>query len=186
VEQSLVEVCRGTRGRTLALFTSHAALRTAYSAVQPPLEEEGILVLGQGIDGGPKKVLNNFRANPNSVLLGAAALWEGVDVVGRGLSVLVIARLPFSVPTDPVFSARAELFDDPFNEYLVPQAVLKFKQGFGRLIRSRSDRGVVILLDKRLQTKSYGMVFLESLPKCTVRTGKLRQMAQEVLRWLGD
>ncbi len=186
VGQSLVEVCRGTRGRTLALFTSHAALRTAYSAVQPPLEEEGILVLGQGIDGGPKKVLNNFRANPNSVLLGAAALWEGVDVVGRGLSVLVIARLPFSVPTDPVFSARAELFDDPFNEYLVPQAVLKFKQGFGRLIRSRSDRGVVILLDKRLQTKSYGMVFLESLPKCTVRIGKLRQMAQEVLRWLGD
>jgi len=186
VGQTLVEVCRGTRGRTLALFTSHAALRSAYAAVQPPLEEEGILVLGQGIDGSPKKVLNNFKANQNSVLLGAAALWEGVDVVGRGLSVLVIARLPFSVPTDPVFSARAALFDDPFNEYLVPQAVLKFKQGFGRLIRSRSDRGVVILLDKRLQTKSYGKVFLESLPNCTVRTGKLQQMPQEVLEWLGD
>jgi len=186
VGQSLVEVCRGACGRTLALFTSHAALRTAYAAVQPPLEEEGILVLGQGIDGSPKRVLNNFKANPHSVLLGAAALWEGVDVVGRGLSVLVIARLPFSVPTDPVFSARAALFDDPFNEYLVPQAVLKFKQGFGRLIRSRSDRGVVILLDKRLQTKSYGKVFLESLPNCTVRTGRLRQMPQEVLEWLGD
>lgn len=185
VQQSLVEVCRATQGRTLALFTSHAAIRTTYSAVQSPLEEEGILVLGQGIDGSPKRVLNNFKSNPQSLLLGANALWEGVDVVGSGLSVLVIARIPFAVPSDPIISARSELFDDPFNQYLVPQAVLKFKQGFGRLIRSSSDRGVVIVLDKRLQTKAYGKVFLQSLPNCTVRTGKLQQMAQDVSDWLG-
>ena len=144
------------------------------------------MVLGQGIDGSPRRVLNNFRANPQSLLLGASSLWEGVDVVGKALSVLVVARLPFSVPTDPVISARSELFDDPFNQYLVPQAVLKFKQGFGRLIRSRYDRGVVIVLDKRVQTKPYGTVFLRSLPECTVRSGRLRQIPQEVVGWLGD
>jgi DNA polymerase-3 subunit epsilon/ATP-dependent DNA helicase DinG len=186
VRQSLVELCRATRGRTLALFTSHAALRTTYNAIQTPLEEEGILILGQGIDGSPKQLLNSFKANPQSLLLGTASLWEGIDVVGRALSVLVIARLPFSVPTDPVFSARCELFDDPFNQYAIPQAALKFKQGFGRLIRSRHDRGVMIVLDRRLQTKTYGGVFLQSLPRCTVKSGRLRQMPQEVVEWLGD
>ncbi len=186
VGEVLVELCRATQGRTLALFTSHAALRSAYSAIQPTLDEEGILVLGQGIDGSPRKLLGRFKDNPQSLLMGAAAFWEGVDVVGRALSVLVIARLPFGVPNDPIFSARAELFDDPFNQYMVPQAILKFKQGFGRLIRSRSDRGAVVVLDRRVQSKSYGRTFLQSLPKCTVRTGTLRQMPQEVVKWLGE
>jgi predicted DnaQ family exonuclease/DinG family helicase len=186
VAVALTELCRATRGRTLVLFTSHAALRSAHAAVHEPLGQEGILVLGQGIDGSPKKVLNHLKANPDTVVFGTSAMWEGVDVVGKALSVLVITRLPFAVPTDPVFSARAELFDDPFNEYMVPRAVLRFKQGFGRLIRSWSDRGVVILMDRRVQSKSYGRVFLDSLPKCTVKRGSLRQMPQEVVNWLGD
>lgn len=186
VKQSLVELCRATQGRTLVLFTSHAALRVTHAAIQAPLEEEGILVLGQGIDGGPKRLLDTFRTEPRTVLLGTASLWEGIDVVGKALSVLVIARLPFSVPTDPISAARAELLQDPFNQYTLPQAVLKFKQGFGRLIRSRHDRGVMIVFDRRLQTKTYGKAFLQSLPKCTVRSGRLRQMPQEVMRWLGD
>jgi Rad3-related DNA helicase len=186
VAVALMELCRATRGRTLVLFTSHAALRTAHAAVHEPLGQEGILVLGQGIDGSPKRVLNHLKANPDTVVFGTSAMWEGVDVVGKALSVLVITRLPFAVPTDPVFSARAELFDDPFNEYMVPRAVLRFKQGFGRLIRSWSDRGVVILMDRRVQSKSYGRVFLDSLPKCTVKRGGLRQMPQEVVNWLGD
>jgi len=186
VAVALTELCRATRGRTLVLFTSHAALRTAHAAVHEPLGQEGILVLGQGIDGSPKRVLNHLKANPDTVVFGTSAMWEGVDVVGKALSVLVITRLPFAVPTDPVFSARAELYDDPFNEYMVPRAVLRFKQGFGRLIRSWSDRGVVILMDRRVQSKSYGRVFLDSLPKCTVKRGSLRQMPQEVVNWLGD
>jgi predicted DnaQ family exonuclease/DinG family helicase len=186
VAVALTELCRATRGRTLVLFTSHAALRSAHAAVHEPLGQEGILVLGQGIDGSPKRVLNHLKANPDTVVFGTSAMWEGVDVVGKALSVLVITRLPFAVPTDPVFSARAELFDDPFNEYMVPRAVLRFKQGFGRLIRSWSDRGVVILMDRRVQSKSYGRVFLDSLPKCTVKRGGLRQMPQEVVNWLGD
>ncbi len=186
VAVALAELCRATRGRTLVLFTSHAALRTAHAAVQESLGREGILVLGQGIDGSPKRVLNHLKSNPDTVVFGTSAMWEGVDVVGKALSVLVITRLPFAVPTDPVFAARSELYDDPFNEYMVPRAVLRFKQGFGRLIRSWSDRGAVVILDRRVQSKSYGRVFLDSLPKCTVRRGGLRQMPQEVVNWLGD
>ena len=186
VALAVTELCRATRGRTLVLFTSHAALRSTHAAVHEPLGQEGVLVLGQGIDGSPKRLLNHLKANPDTVVFGTSAMWEGVDVVGKALSVVVITRLPFGVPTDPICAARAELFDDPFNEYMVPQAVLRFKQGFGRLIRSWSDRGVVIIMDRRVQTKSYGRVFLDSLPRCTVKRGGSRQMPQEVVNWLGD
>ena len=103
VAVALTELCRATRGRTLVLFTSHAALRSAHATVHEPLGQEGILVLGQGIDGSPKRVLNHLKANPDTVVFGTSAMWEGVDVVGKALSVLVITRLPFAVPTDPVF-----------------------------------------------------------------------------------
>src|SRR5438552_13841753 len=121
------------------------------------------MVLGHNIDGSRRQLLERFKNNPRTVLLGTSSFWEGIDVVGDALSVLVIAKLPFSVPTDPIFAARSEQFDDPFNDYGVPQAILRFKQGFGRLIRSREDRGIVAVLDKRLLTKKYGRAFLESL-----------------------
>jgi DNA polymerase-3 subunit epsilon/ATP-dependent DNA helicase DinG len=128
--------------------------------------------------------LAQFRAGPRAVLLGTSSFWEGVDVVGDALSCLIIARLPFTVPTDPVFSARSEQFPDPFSEYAVPQAVLRFRQGFGRLIRSRRDRGVLVVLDRRIQTKRYGRAFLTSLPECTMRKGTSRQLASAALAWL--
>lgn len=184
IELALVDVGRAIGGKCLALFTSHAALRASYEAVRGPLHEEGILVLGQGIDGSSKRLLETFKANPQSVLLGTSSFWEGVDVVGEALSVLVIARLPFSVPSDPVFAARGELYDNSFNQYAVPHAVLRFKQGFGRLIRSKSDRGVVVLLDRRVKAKAYGSAFLGSLPACTVKSGPSRRLAREVVAWL--
>lgn len=184
VEQVLVDLCRATQGRALALFTSHAAVRASCEAVRAPLQGEGILVLGQGIDGSPRQLLRTLRTNPRTVLLGTSSFWEGIDVVGEALSALVMARLPFSVPTDPVFAARSELLDDPFNEYAVPQAVLRFKQGFGRLIRSRSDRGVIVVLDRRIKSKSYGAAFLGSLPLCVVKSGPMRRVAAEVTAWL--
>jgi DNA polymerase-3 subunit epsilon/ATP-dependent DNA helicase DinG len=98
--------------------------------------------------------------------------------------VLVIAKLPFSVPTDPVFAARAEGFDDPFSQYSVPQAILKFKQGFGRLIRSKQDRGAVVVLDRRVISKRYGQAFLNSLPECTIKSGPTANMPGEVADWL--
>jgi predicted DnaQ family exonuclease/DinG family helicase len=186
VGHALLELCRATQGRALILFTSHASLRATYAVLQPELEEEDTLVLGQGIDGSPKQLLKMLRANPRTVLLGTASLWEGIDVVGAALSVVVMSKLPFNVPSDPVFSARSELFDDSFAQYAVPQAILRFKQGFGRLIRSRNDHGAMVLLDSRLQTKRYGETFLESLPVCTIVKAPLRQMPGEVERWLAE
>ncbi|HMQ31858.1 MAG TPA: helicase C-terminal domain-containing protein, partial [Chloroflexaceae bacterium] len=184
VEQALVELCQATGGRTLALFTANSALRQTYAAIQEPLEEHEIAVLGQGIDGSRRTLLERFKEFPRTVLLGTSSFWEGVDVVGDALSVLVIAKLPFSVPTDPIYAARSELFADPFGEFSVPQSILRFKQGFGRLIRSREDRGIVVVLDRRLLTKRYGQQFLASLPNTRVRTGPLRQLPLLAARFL--
>jgi DNA polymerase-3 subunit epsilon/ATP-dependent DNA helicase DinG len=117
-------------------------------------------------------------------LLGAASLWEGVDVVGDALSVLILVRLPFSVPTDPVFAARSETFDDSFMQYALPQSILKFKQGFGRLIRTKSDKGVMVVLDKRIKSKRYGEAFLNSLPPIDVVSGASKDVPRFITKWL--
>jgi DNA polymerase-3 subunit epsilon/ATP-dependent DNA helicase DinG len=184
LEQAVIELCRASGGRALVLFTSHGALRATYAGVKGPLEREEILVLGQGIDGSPKPLLNALRENQRTVILGTTSFWEGVDVVGEALSLLLIARLPFAVPTDPVAVARSALYDDPFRQYALPQAVLRFKQGFGRLIRRKTDRGVVVVLDRRIRSKPYGSVFLQSLPPCTTREALLREMPGAVRDWL--
>ena len=184
--QALISLCRATQGRCLVLFTSHAALRATKVAIEGPLMEDDILVLGQGLDGTPRKLVASLKDNPRTVLLGAASFWEGVDIVGDTLVVLVIVRLPFNVPSDPVFAARSETFDNPFNEYALPQAAFKFKQGFGRLIRSRIDQGMLVVLDSRLCKKNYGRVFLDSLPKCRVEKGMARHLPKVVREWFGD
>lgn len=184
VEKAMVNLGKAVAGRTLGLFTSHSQLQATYRAISRPLGEAGIAVLGQGLDGSRAHLLESFKGEDATVLLGTRSFWEGVDVVGPALSCLVIARLPFDVPTDPVFAARSELFENPFMEYAVPQAVLRFRQGFGRLIRSTTDRGVVVLLDKRVLTKRYGRVFLDSLPACTVRTGPLHELPQAAASWI--
>jgi DNA polymerase-3 subunit epsilon/ATP-dependent DNA helicase DinG len=185
LEQTLVDMCIASEGRALILFTSHSAVRATYRAIQRPLEDKGIMVLGHNIDGSRRQLLERFKSNPRTVLLGTSSFWEGIDVVGDALSVLVIAKLPFSVPTDPVFAARSEGFEDPFLQYSVPQAILKFKQGFGRLIRSKSDRGVVAVLDRRVLSKRYGQSFLDSLPDCTTKIGLTANLPDAVADWLG-
>jgi predicted DnaQ family exonuclease/DinG family helicase len=183
--RSLIEVCAASGGRAMILFTSHSALRQTWQAIKRQLEGQGILVLGHGVDGTPRRhLLQTFKTNPRSVLLGTSSFWEGVDVIGENLSVLAIAKLPFAVPSDPVFAARSELFDDPFNQYALPMTILRFKQGFGRLIRSRTDRGVVICYDRRLQTKAYGGAFVRSLPPAQVRRAPLGQLPGAVAEWL--
>ncbi|MDY6892616.1 MAG: helicase C-terminal domain-containing protein [Chloroflexota bacterium] len=184
LESTLIELCSTCQGRTLVLFTSHTALRTTKSAIQTPLEENGILVLGQGVDGSPKQLLSTFKANPKAVLLGTSSFWEGVDISGDTLSVLVIAKLPFNVPTDPIFAARSQLFDNPFYQFSIPQAAIRFKQGFGRLIRSKTDRGALVLFDKRLQTKGYRSAFFDSIPQCTVVKGTTQELPLAISQWL--
>lgn len=185
LHQTLARLCYATEGRALVLFTSHAQLRAAYQAIYQPLANQGILVLGHGVDGSPRRqLLNTFKTNPKTVLLGASSFWEGVDVVGDALSVLVITRLPFGVPSDPIVAARSELFSDPFSQYSIPQAILRFRQGFGRLIRSATDRGVVVVLDHRVQSKSYGQLFLKSLPSCQIKSPTVEEAPRLARAWL--
>jgi DNA polymerase-3 subunit epsilon/ATP-dependent DNA helicase DinG len=180
--EALVQICTATGGRTLVLFTSHAALRAAHEQLRRRLR--GLVVLGQGLDGPRQQLLQRFRETPNAVLLGTSSFWEGIDVVGDALSCLVIVKLPFSVPSDPVFAARSELYEDPFNEYALPQAILRLKQGFGRLIRSTTDRGVVAILDCRVFAKRYGESFLRSLPPATRRRCSARELGSVIQSWL--
>jgi len=184
VEAALIDLCRATRGRTLVLFTSYSQLRNTSKAITRPLAEEEIVVYTQGEGSSRSQLLENFRTTPRAVLLGTRSFWEGIDVVGEALSCLVITRLPFSVPSDPIFAARSETFEDPFSQYALPEAILRLRQGFGRLIRSKTDRGVVVILDKRIQTKSYGQAFLDSLPACTVRRGPLVELPNVAARWI--
>jgi predicted DnaQ family exonuclease/DinG family helicase len=184
LSRALVDLARASGGRALVLFTSHSALRTAHALACGPLQDDGIRVLAQGIDGSPRQLVHVLRADPATVILGTASFWEGVDIAGEALSLLIIARLPFSVPTEPVFAARASQYGDPFGQYAVPQAALRFKQGFGRLIRSRSDRGVVAVLDRRIMSKGYGAAFLDSLPPCQVREAPLRELPALTAAWL--
>jgi Rad3-related DNA helicase/DNA polymerase III epsilon subunit-like protein len=184
LEASVINLVRASGGRALVLFTSHAALRQTHRAVSAALAGDGIQVLGQGIDGTPADLLAALRSDNRTVLLGTSSFWEGVDVQGEALSLLVIAKLPFSVPSDPVFAARSEQFEDSFREYALPQAILRFKQGFGRLIRHQSDRGVLVVLDRRLRSKSYGKQFIKALPDCTLNDAPQSQLGALVRSWL--
>jgi DNA polymerase-3 subunit epsilon/ATP-dependent DNA helicase DinG len=173
------------QGRTMALFTSYDQLRRTAEALSRDLMAAGITVFAQGMGGSRRQMLENFRLSERAVLLGTRSFWEGVDVVGPALSGLVLTRLPFAVPSDPIVAARAETFDSPFYQYSVPDAILRFRQGFGRLIRSQTDRGVCVILDNRVLTKQYGQLFLESLPDCTIQRGPLASLPRAAGEWLG-
>jgi DNA polymerase-3 subunit epsilon/ATP-dependent DNA helicase DinG len=184
VGQGLIRLCQATGGRTLALFTSYDQLRRTSRAITPVLAKQDIQVYVQGEGASPHALLETFRNSERAVLLGTRAFWEGVDVPGEALSVLVIVKLPFDVPSDPIIAARAESFDDSFYQYSLPEAILRFRQGFGRLIRSQNDRGVVAIFDRRVISKKYGRFFIESLPQCTVQVGPLSDLPATASRWL--
>ncbi|MGC9356308.1 MAG: helicase C-terminal domain-containing protein [Anaerolineae bacterium] len=184
VEETLLNLFLATEGRAMALFTSYSQLRATAKAITNPLGRADIHVFAQGGGGSRAQLLENFREDERSVLLGTRSFWEGVDIPGEALSCLVIAKLPFDVPSDPIVAARAEITEDPFNDYMVPEAVLRFLQGFGRLIRTRTDRGIAVILDKRLLTKRYGPRFLTSLPDPAVRMGSAAELPDIAAAWL--
>lgn len=160
-------IVQTTGGGTFVLFTAYGALNRAVQVLEGDLARAGITVLRQG-EMNRELLLRRFIDDPKSVLFATDSFWEGVDVRGDALRCVVITKLPFRVPTEPIEEARVEDIEkrggNPFREHALPQAVIKLKQGFGRLIRSRTDRGAVILLDSRIVTKFYGKVFLDSLP----------------------
>jgi DNA polymerase-3 subunit epsilon/ATP-dependent DNA helicase DinG len=184
VEQTLISLFKATEGRALALFTSYSQLQTTARAITSPLGQEDITVHAQGDGSSRAQLLENFREGERTVLLGTRSFWEGVDVPGEALSCLVIVKLPFDVPSDPIVAARSEDYEDSFNEYMVPEAILRFLQGFGRLIRTREDRGIVVVLDSRLKTKRYGQRFLNSLPDPLLKMGRRSTLPEIAARWL--
>jgi ATP-dependent DNA helicase DinG len=185
VEQAVVSVAQALGGRTMALFTSYSQLLATAKAVEQPLADAGIMLLAQGEGSSRQQLLDQFRQDGcRAVLLGTRSFWEGVDVPGPALQAVLITKFPFDVPSDPIFAARSETFNAPFFEYSVPEAVLRFRQGFGRLIRRQSDEGVVVVLDKRALTKRYGQLFLDALPECTVIRQRIERVGELALRWL--
>lgn len=182
----LLDVLPITKGRAFVLFTSYSMLEQVYHELIRLLPGLGINLVKQG-DAPRGVLLKEFLSNDPAVLLGTDSFWEGVDVPGEALSCVVIARLPFRVPSEPVTSARIAEIErqgrNSFREYMLPQAVIKFKQGFGRLIRSKTDRGVVIICDPRAISKSYGQQFLRSLPKCSVLAAKRSRTLEAIQQW---
>lgn len=175
LEEYLLQGLVISEGRAFVLFTSYSLLTRIYASLREPLQKAGLTPMRQG-EINRHMLLNRFRREKNAVLFGTDSFWEGVDVQGRALELVVITRLPFRVPTEPILEARAEAIaaegGDPFMTSTVPQAVIKFKQGFGRLIRSRDDRGAVLIFDSRVLSKSYGRFFLDSLPRTRVTRGE--------------
>ena len=183
VERAILDAAEACNGRTLALFTSNAHLRTTGDALRIPLERAGITLLQQG-SISRHRLLREYRRAERAVLMGTRSFWEGVDLPGDELSCLLIVRLPFAVPNDPIVAARSRECENSFSDYMLPDAVLRFRQGFGRLIRRADDRGVVVILDSRVWRREYGQLFLDALPPCTVRHAPLSILGGEVSKWL--
>src|SRR5437879_4941129 len=166
--REVIEILKRTRGRAFVLFTSYATMRAVQAIAEMALDYP---ILAQG--SAPRsQLLKQFRQTPHSVLFATSSFWQGVDVVGDALSCVIIDKLPFASPSDPVTAARIDAIrargGDPFGEYQVPLAILALQQGLGRLIRHRRDRGVLAVLDPRLRTKAYGRRFVASLPPAPI------------------
>lgn len=167
-DEAVPALIEASGGRTLILFTSYESLRQSYQSCRSRLEQAGISCLKQG-DDDRFRLLENFKEDRTSCLFATSSFWEGVDVPGESLSQVIIVKLPFPVPTDPVFAARSEAIEknggSSFMELSVPDAVIQFRQGFGRLMRRSDDKGVIVVLDRRIITKPYGRIFLDSVPR---------------------
>ncbi len=189
IAPAIVEAIRITEGRAMVLFTSYYALRQVAELCRGPLLQSGITSLQQG-EMPRHQLVESFRCARKAALFATSSFWEGVDVQGDALQCLILTKLPFSVPSTPLFEARAEMLErrggNPFYEIAVPQAVIKFKQGFGRLIRSHSDKGFVLVLDNRVLVQRYGRIFIKSLPPARRSEGSQIDILSEIKRFMLD
>jgi ATP-dependent DNA helicase DinG len=172
-----------THGRAFVLFTSHSQLRRVAGLCEPTFRRLGIPLLRHG-EENRDRLISRFRDQVESVLFGTSSFWEGVDVKGEALELLILAKLPFSVPTEPIQEAQVEAIkakgQDPFNALMVPRAVIRFKQGFGRLIRAKTDRGAVLVADRRIVNMPYGKKFLRSVGDLKVHQAPRAKLMDEM------
>ncbi|HKS71184.1 MAG TPA: helicase C-terminal domain-containing protein, partial [Ktedonobacterales bacterium] len=185
LDDTLIALATALGGRLVALFPSHAALRTAAQGLRRTLEERDILVLAQGQDGSARQLWQTFRTEPRVVLLGAGTFWETADFGDTPPACVVVTRLPFPALGDPLQAARAELWPDAQNQFIVPPAALRVRYALGALAWSHRQRNVVVLFDRRAQTRDYGHVILGTLARCTQYQESAAQIAERVVEWVG-
>ncbi len=184
LHEAILECVIGSEGRTMVLFTSYASLKQATQALRDRLDAAGIRLLSQGLDGSADRLTRLLRTEEKLVVFGTAAMWEGVDVPGPALSQIIMVRLPFPSPVDPIHSARGDEFDNPFIDYSLPKAILRFRQGFGRLIRGENDRGVFTILDSRFVNARYGSEFAGILPDSQIENTNISDAGNIIRGWL--
>ena len=184
LDEAIVQLAAALDGQLVALFTSHASLRSSYSAVKPVLEAQGILVLAHGIDGSPRQLWNAFQEQERTVLLGTGSFWDGVDEITRAPACVLIARLPMPVLNDPPVAARTEHYSDQLHQVTVPVAALRLRRALNRIAWSGARRNAIVMFDRRVISKDYGSTILHTLPRCSQRQGGVSHMPETVLDWL--
>ncbi|MBN3555886.1 ATP-dependent DNA helicase DinG [Fictibacillus nanhaiensis] len=189
ISSSLYEIAKVTKGRMLVLFTSYEMLRETHGAFKSLMDAEEFVLIAQGVDSGSRaRLTKNFQRFDNSILFGTNSFWEGIDIPGDDLSCLVIIRLPFTPPDQPVMAAKSEKLKaeggNPFYDLSLPQAIIRFKQGFGRLVRSSRDKGAVFVFDRRMIETRYGKSFIQSLPKLPVSIKPIDELVAELDDWM--
>jgi len=184
LDETLIHLATALEGQLVALFTSHAALRSSYATIKPLLETRGILVVGQGVDGSPRQLWQIFQSQERVVVLGTGSFWDGVEEIDRSPACLLIARLPMPVLNDPPMAARADHYSDQLHQLTVPVAALRMRRALNRLVWSDTKRNAVVLFDRRVISKEYGSTILHSLPHCSQRQAAVSHMPETILDWL--
>ncbi|MCM3718902.1 ATP-dependent DNA helicase DinG [Fictibacillus phosphorivorans] len=189
ISTSLYEIAKVTKGRMLVLFTSYEMLKETHIAFKSMMDQEEFMLIAQGVDSGSRaRLTKNFQRFDNAILFGTSSFWEGIDIPGDDLSCLVIIRLPFTPPDQPVMAAKSEKLKaeggNPFYDLSLPQAIIRFKQGFGRLVRSSRDKGAVFVFDRRMIETRYGKSFIQSLPKLPVSIKPVNELVEELREWM--
>ncbi|MED4226835.1 ATP-dependent DNA helicase DinG [Neobacillus cucumis] len=189
ITEHIITIAEAARGRLLILFTAYDMLKKTYDLIKESGFLNEYVLIAQGISSGSRsRLTRNFQRYEKAILLGTSSFWEGVDIPGEDLSCLVIVRLPFSPPDEPLVEAKCQLIErqgrNAFSDYSLPEAILRFKQGFGRLIRNESDRGIVIIFDRRIVTTQYGKAFLKSIPSVPIKKGKMVELAEFIQKWI--
>lgn len=189
ITEHIISIAEATKGRMLILFTSHEMLKRTYNLIKESHLLDDFALIAQGITGGSRaRLTRNFQRFDKAILLGTNSFWEGVDLPGEDLTCLIIVRLPFSPPDEPMTEAKSQqikkLGGNPFSEYALPEAIIRFKQGFGRLIRTNKDRGFIVVLDRRIVSTRYGKAFLESIPTVPIQLLPLSKLVRFIHKWL--